>query len=318
MKQLNGTSIAWLSSDSRGPILIESTVSIGRSPSCNVQLDNPKVSRRHAIIHVAGKSEFWISDMGGCNGVYVNERRIHTSFRLGHGDQIRILDFGFQFLCPDATNLTSAPDDSASHTIPCCSVENRWLLVADIVDGTRWAANLETEEYPRQLGQWFRKCRCIVEATHGSVNNYVGDGFLADWPDGPEAAENIRRAVLVFAAQLRVGNMPFRMALHYGEVTASGVGTVGEESLLGPQVNFVFRMEKVAAHHGHPILISEVAAERLERLMMLKKTPAMDVPSFGSDHLFFTMPEELPLNAEDRGLPAIRDMIQSRKFDASI
>jgi len=314
MKQSNGTSVAWLSSSARAPILVESTVSIGRSPNCDVVLNDPKVSRQHAVVHAASESEFWISDIGGCNGVYVNDHRIHASSKLRHGDHVRILDFCFRFLCPDAIELTSHDGDSSSPTLPCCKVENRWMLVADIMEGTQLAEKLNAEEYPRLLDKWFRSCRRVVEASHGSMNNYVGDGFLADWIDGPEVPGHIRRLVLVFAARMRTGDMPFRVALHYGEVTASGVGTMGEESLLGPQVNYVFRMERVAANSGRPILISQAAAERLAGLIGLEETPAMDVPSFGGGHVFFTVPEK-QIKSKDEWLSAIRELVQLREFD---
>ena len=62
--------------------------SIGRSPDCEVFLDDVTVSRRHAVV-VAGDGQTRIEDQGSLNGTYVNRQRIDTA-ELDHGDEIQI------------------------------------------------------------------------------------------------------------------------------------------------------------------------------------------------------------------------------------
>ena len=62
--------------------------SIGRSPDCDVFLDDVTVSRRHAVV-IADGGGTRIEDMGSLNGSYVNRQRIDSS-RLDDGDEIQI------------------------------------------------------------------------------------------------------------------------------------------------------------------------------------------------------------------------------------
>ena len=62
--------------------------SIGRSPDCEVFLDDVTVSRRHAVV-VAAEGQTRIEDQGSLNGTYVNRRRIDTA-ELHDGDEIQI------------------------------------------------------------------------------------------------------------------------------------------------------------------------------------------------------------------------------------
>lgn len=63
------------------------SVVLGRDPSCNLQLDAPIVSRRHAVI-----DNYTITDYS-TNGVFVNGQRVKTSQRLTDGATIRIGPF---------------------------------------------------------------------------------------------------------------------------------------------------------------------------------------------------------------------------------
>ena len=73
----------------------ESTT-IGRSPDCDIFLDDVTVSRRHAILHRnAGK--FVIEDQGSLNGTFVNRRRIERA-ELSDGDELQIGKYRLTFL----------------------------------------------------------------------------------------------------------------------------------------------------------------------------------------------------------------------------
>jgi hypothetical protein len=59
---------------------------IGRANECELRLDDPGVSRRHAEVRVSG-SEAEIIDLGSTNGIRVNGRAV-PSARLVDGDRI--------------------------------------------------------------------------------------------------------------------------------------------------------------------------------------------------------------------------------------
>jgi len=62
---------------------------IGRSPECQLTLDDPLVSRRHAVIHVVGTQAI-LEDLGSRNGVLVNGERQRGSTPLRAGDRVVI------------------------------------------------------------------------------------------------------------------------------------------------------------------------------------------------------------------------------------
>ena len=73
----------------------ESTT-IGRSPDCDIFLDDVTVSRRHAILRRNG-GKFVIEDQGSLNGTFVNRRRIESA-ELADGDELQIGKYRLTFL----------------------------------------------------------------------------------------------------------------------------------------------------------------------------------------------------------------------------
>jgi len=62
---------------------------IGRSPKCEIQVDQESVSRNHCRIRFEG-GEFLVRDLGSTNGTYVNDDLVHDEGRLRHGDQLKV------------------------------------------------------------------------------------------------------------------------------------------------------------------------------------------------------------------------------------
>ncbi len=62
---------------------------MGRSRDCDVTLDDPNVSRRHAEVRPSGGG--WIvNDLGSTNGIKVNGRRVEGPQSLKPGDVIEL------------------------------------------------------------------------------------------------------------------------------------------------------------------------------------------------------------------------------------
>ena len=74
----------------------EGTTLIGRSPECDVFLDDVTVSRRHAEIRREGDT-FTIRDLGSLNGTYVNRKRIEST-QLEDDDEVQIGKYRLTFL----------------------------------------------------------------------------------------------------------------------------------------------------------------------------------------------------------------------------
>jgi hypothetical protein len=62
---------------------------IGRSASCQLSLDDPMVSRQHAVLTVAGQN-ITVEDLGSRNGVLVNNQLIQGPHPVVLGDCIKI------------------------------------------------------------------------------------------------------------------------------------------------------------------------------------------------------------------------------------
>ncbi len=62
---------------------------IGRSATCQLSLDDPLVSRKHAILTLAN-GEISVQDLGSRNGVLLNGQRIEGTARVLPGDKILI------------------------------------------------------------------------------------------------------------------------------------------------------------------------------------------------------------------------------------
>jgi Surface antigen len=71
-------------------IPIEDKMDIGRSPTARIMINDPKVSRNHALISKAGKV-YTISDLGSENGTFINGSKIST-MELMSGSCIKIGD----------------------------------------------------------------------------------------------------------------------------------------------------------------------------------------------------------------------------------
>src|SRR4051812_45794731 len=69
--------------------LNEGTFAVGRNASCQLSLDDPLVSRRHAIFEHHG-GEVTLEDLNSRNGVIVNGHRIESKVSISVGDRILI------------------------------------------------------------------------------------------------------------------------------------------------------------------------------------------------------------------------------------
>jgi adenylate cyclase len=261
--------------------------SIGRSPKNTIVLDSPKVSRSHAIIDVQNGGEFWLIDLGSSNGTFLNKRRIHQPLRLSDYDQIVIGDSTFTFRQPE--ELT---DDVRAmfiegtirniENVPC------WLLVADIENFTPLSRSLASDKLAELIGGWIASCKEIIEVHDGMIDKYLGDGFFAYWRDDENAAKNVA-AALDRLKQAQARQEPrFRLALHFGLVAIGGVPSMGQESLMGKDVNFVFRMEKLAAWLGISLLTSAAGKAKLGSLIKTELAGAHELKGFEGKHEFFT------------------------------
>jgi adenylate cyclase len=279
---------AWLEATDGTRHPIRGSCSLGRTAANTIVLESPKVSRRHALIHLQNIGELWLIDFGSSNGTFLNKRRIHHPIRLGDGDQITIGDQVFTLQQPLAVS-EEYKTDVVQRTlreiekIPC------WLLVADIRGFTPLSRHMQSDDLDVLLGAWIFNCKEIIESRHGIVNKYLGDGFLAYWPEAVTSPEEIV-SVIAAIKELQQKQWPeFRFVVHFGAVAIGGVASMGEESLMGGEVNLIFRLEKLAGSLGEPCCLSETAHTKLHGLVATRSLGEFELKGFEGKCAFFAL-----------------------------
>ena len=82
---------------------------LGRDPDLPLFFDSPSVSRRHAVLRVAG-TEATLEDLGSKNGTFVGSRRVESTVRLVDRDLVRIgsIELTFRALRTSRSTETEA------------------------------------------------------------------------------------------------------------------------------------------------------------------------------------------------------------------
>ena len=279
---------AWLEAADGKRHPIQGSCSLGRTAANTVILESSKVSRQHALIHLQNIGELWLIDFGSSNGTFLNKRRIHHPVRLSDGDQITIGDEVFKFRQPLAISdeyktVVTQRTLREIENIPC------WLLVADIRNFTQLTVNMQNEGLEMILGAWLATCREIIENHHGIINKYLGDGFLAFWPAVQTSAEEIVDVIAALKELQQKQSLDFRIVIHWGPVAIGGIASMGEESLMGKEVNLIFRLEKLAGSLGELCGLSDAAHTKLEELIPSRSLGEFELKGFEGKCAFFAL-----------------------------
>ena len=222
--------------------------SIGRSPDNTYVIASERVSRRHAMVQARAEGEFWLTDLGSRNGVFLNRQPLQQTARLKAGDVFQIADCQFVFHAQELVEVT--PDtsdfkDSAMTMVDRQSIDS-WIFIADIVGSVKQAQAHDPNVWTAKVGAWIGECRAILEQSGGTMNKFLGDGFLAFWSSERSTGADVLPALARMAELQARSPLAFRYVTHYGPVQFVGIAR-GEISLTGNAVNFTFRLEKVAS-----------------------------------------------------------------------
>src|SRR5436190_11421272 len=277
---------AWLEAVDGRRYPIKGSCSLGRSGANTIVLESPKVSRRHALIHLQNIGELWLIDFGSSNGTFLNKRRIHHPIRLRDGNFITIGDQLLTFRQPVTISEEHKTEIMRRtlreiESIPC------WLLVADIRGFTPLSRQMQSEDLDVLVGAWIFSCKEIIENQHGIINKYLGDGFLAYWPHAATSPEEIITVICALKELQRKEWPSFCFVVHFGPVAIGGVASMGEESLMGGEVNLIFRLEKLAGSLGEPRALTQAAQTRLGALISLRSLGEFDLKGFEEKSAFF-------------------------------
>lgn len=101
--------------------VLKGNVRLGRETDNDIVLIDPKISRHHAAFEVSG-GDCVVADLGSTNGVYVNDLRIDSPYRLEAGDRIKVGDIEFIFSTGQLPAIPSRPVVSRPSSLPPISV----------------------------------------------------------------------------------------------------------------------------------------------------------------------------------------------------
>lgn len=88
--------------------LVDSGTLIGRDAGCLVQLTDPRISKRHALIkHEA--NDWIIEDLGSKNGTTVNGEQLEKPCRIDDGYMVSFGPMEFEFTTQQPPNESFAP-----------------------------------------------------------------------------------------------------------------------------------------------------------------------------------------------------------------
>ncbi len=83
-------------------------MSIGRSPACDIQIEDRSVSRKHAELFMGNNSRVLVRDAESRYGVLINDQRVDNAAEFRPGDRLDIGGYIFHIISDTKTPLAMA------------------------------------------------------------------------------------------------------------------------------------------------------------------------------------------------------------------
>ena len=275
---------AWLEMAEGRMLWLEGGVcTLGRATSCTHVLDFPGISRSHAMLQPGSGGGFLLADLRSTNGTYVNGLRLEQAAVLRDGDKIELGDIALVYRCqqPPGQAADSGATSVLIHSGKC------WLLLLDIVGYTAHVQKVGAEAASADFKKWLELVRPVLLREGCSINAYLGDAIFGYWRQDKHPAARVITALRGLLALQSASPRPFRLLLHHGAVRISG-GLQGE-GLAGPEVIFLFRIEKATKPLGSTCVLSEAGAASLGLTEECRNLGQLAVKDYAGSHMFFAL-----------------------------
>ncbi|VAW80593.1 Adenylate cyclase [hydrothermal vent metagenome] len=259
---------------------------IGRNDDCDLQLDDPKASRNHAIVQHNG-GIYYLIDIASKNGCYLNNSRISSPCTLKNGDQIRIGDTSFIFGMDDTDNTNDDMEKTmliAKEIEP--NVKEITILVADIRSFTALTESLSIQDLSVIMNQWFSDVTDCVEEHDGILDKFIGDSVYARWNTQAGKTSPVELALKTSCALNKISininkkfpDIPFPLNIGIGINTGHAAMDIGAEgTAMGDAVNLAFRLEDQSKIIGKNIVMSETSWKHLNNAQWDDDNHAMKI-----------------------------------------
>jgi len=261
--------------DGERRVPIEGELTLGRADDAGLVIDDPEISRTHAVITQSADG-IEIRDLSSLNGTWVNGERINATTALAPGDVVKVGKTRIEVIV--AGGPVYAPVARASPTPVDAEDELRpvSVLFADVVGSTPLAERLEPGEYAALMGGCVdRMCRA-VEQFGGVIDAYMGDGIAAffgfpaatedDADRAASAALAVVDAIDQYAEEIRrtskLADLKVRVGVNSGQVAIGVVGIAERHPVaLGDTMNVAARLQGSA--EAGTIVIGGATARKL-------------------------------------------------------
>lgn len=282
---------AWLVLSGGKLFPIAGRCTIGRQADNDLILEDPSVSRYHALIARAAAGHT-ITDLQSSNGTTVNGELIDHGTPLRDGDVVGMGGVRLEFHARHPRKPAEAcAESSTTHCLDTVRRRECWFLVAD-VDGY---ATLNAREGPetavRQLQSWFAAMRPLLQQHGARISSYVGDSVFAYWACENAIPEQVLAALAALESWRPASPLPFRFVVHHGVALATK-GEHGEE-LRGRDVSFVFRTEKIARGFNTRAMLTSTAVETLGIKDRCESFGRSAVDGMTDFFVFYALPPDL-------------------------
>lgn len=275
---------AWLEfPDGRMHWLDQHPCTLGRITSNTLVIDQPGVSRNHAMLQPEPAGGYLLTDLRSTNGTYLNGLRLEQVAQLRDGDKIELGNMTLTYRCQQSTDQQA---DLGTTSVQVHSGDC-WLLMLDLIGHTAHTQAVGAETASADFKRWLELVRPCLVHTGGTINAYLGDALFAYWRQDRHSPEKVGAAVQELVRLQGTSPRPFRIILHHGRVRISG-GQQGE-SLAGPEVIFLFRIEKSTKPLGATCVLSEAAANSLAFTASARPLGKHPVPSFQGEFAFYAL-----------------------------
>ncbi len=140
------------------------------------------------------------------------------------------------------------------------------VLFSDIREYTHLAEGMTPQQNFKFINAYVGRMGPIVQANNGFINQYLGDGILALFPDGASDALNAAIAMQDEVRKYNIdrqekGLIPISvgMGIHTGPLIMGIIGDIhrNDTAIIADAVNTASRMEGLSKHFGARIIISE-------------------------------------------------------------
>ncbi len=147
------------------------------------------------------------------------------------------------------------------------------VLFSDIREYTHLAEGMTPRQNFKFVNSYVGKMGPIIQQNNGFVNQYLGDGIMALFPESSEdalkAAIGMQKEIEAYnKRRVKDGNIPISVGigLHTGQLVMGIIGDVNrnDTAIIADTVNTASRMEGVTKYYGTRIIISESSFESLK------------------------------------------------------